>query len=127
MTGGFEVQTEWQARDTARLFGKPVSVGDKLKEEPCLPRPQLAVMQKTSGRPCPRVALPASLDDAGQLAMMLYQGSESAVPFMLSRRPRARRRMYDRATAALGSSQIAEFIRLQRQALAAARDAEGKS
>jgi hypothetical protein len=73
MLGGVTVGDLDDAREYAGSLGRPVQVGERLEEPPCVGPRELAAIAEHEGRPCPRVVLLAGNDLAANLTSLLLQ------------------------------------------------------
>lgn len=121
MSGGVRVRSKEEALDYSAVFvgrAKPIRVGTFLREGPCMTVPELEdprMYWREAGRPCPRVEL-RDLADEAHLVMLLYTGSPNAGAFLLTRPRAVRRRLMDRAMAALTSPRVSTYLKRKREA-----------
>lgn len=126
MTGGLKVRSREVAAEATVVFGrldvpggKPVRVGERLKEPPCMSADDLANPKSSwqqAGRPCPRVDLRSRREHAiANLAMLIHRGSDQVVPLLLTHRQRRRRRLYDGAIAVLSAPRVVAAVKRIRE------------
>lgn len=85
MTGGTTIRNESEAKAVAARLQRRVDVGEKIAEDPCLPKHYLAQFE-AKGRPCPRVVLNVRNEGAASLSSLSFQPHlrHLITPFALS-------------------------------------------
>jgi hypothetical protein len=103
---------EWKADK-----GEPIKTGDWLEQEPCVPEVRLAEIERQTGRPCPRVSLPATLGPTAELAFLMLGESANVAALLMSRPEKKRRKLYDRASAVLADGRVRRVLEARREAM----------
>jgi hypothetical protein len=115
MLGGVTVDDLDEAREYAGTLGRPVQVGERLEEPPCVGAMELAAIEQYEGRPCPRVVLMPGNDLAANLTSLLLQPHSGLMDALFRASTEGmptweQKRIIHRAYAALQSPRVTRLL-----------------